>query len=201
VVGIHGRVASGAFGLKATIAYDGGSATTRRVVPGGTTIGHFGLHAWTGDIVVDYAVPLGGQWAVIPSLGVTVIRSTRNAVNETGGSPFALNVVRSGQTAAFIDGALTLRGDGEADAAIKPYLTVGVRYQPQGRDVDALASLGGGNYGLLAEGAARARVLGTAALGGNVALSSQLTLFGVLAGQAGEGDRHAEGRAGLRLSF
>jgi len=201
VVGIHGRVASGAFGLKATIAYDGGSATTRRVVPGGTTIGHFGLHAWTGDIVVDYAVPLGGQWAVIPSLGVTVIRSTRNAVNETGGSPFALNVVRSGQTAAFIDGALTLRGDGEADAAIKPYLTVGVRYQPQGRDVDALASLGGGNYGLLAEGAARARVVGTAELGGNVALSSQLTLFGAFAGQAGDGDRHAEARAGLRLNF
>lgn len=201
VVGIHGRVASGAFGLKATIAYDGGSATTRRVVPGGTAIGHYGLRGWTGDILLDYAVPLGRQWTVVPSLGATVIRSTRGATGESGGSPFALDVARSRDTAAFVDGAVTFRRNSQSDATIRPYLAVGVRYQAEGRGTDALAALGGGGYGLLAEGASRAPVVATATLGGDIALSSRLTLFGALGGQLGTGDRRAEGRAGLRLSF
>lgn len=201
VVGIHGRVASGAFGLKATIAYDGGSATTRRVVPGGMAIGHYGLRGWTGDIFVDYAMPLGRQWAVVPSLGATVIRSTRGATGESGGSPFALEVARSRDTAAFVDGAVTFRRNSQSDATVRPYLTVGIRYQAEGRGTDALAALGGGSYGLLAEGASRAPVVATATLGGDIALSSRLTLFGALGGQLGTGDRRGEGRAGLRLSF
>lgn len=201
VVGVHGRVASGAFGLKATMAYDGGSATTRRVVPGGMAIGHYGLHGWTGDIFVDYAMPLGRQWAVVPSLGATVIRSTRGATSESGGSPFALEVARSRDTAAFVDGAVTFRRNSQSDATVRPYLTVGIRYQAEGRGTDALAAMGGGGYGLLAEGASRAPVVATATLGGDIALSSRLALFGALGGQLGTGDRRGEGRAGLRLSF
>lgn len=202
VAGVHARWAGDRLGIKATLAYSGGKATTRRALPAeGTARSHYDLTGWTADASVDYTVPLGRNWTVRPGLGVTAIRVTRDGVTEEGGSPYALTVARERDYAVFVDGALTFRGGQREGAKLQPYLSVGMRYQIDGRTPYALAALGGGGYGLEAAGASRAPVLATATLGADIAVSSKLTLFGALNGEAGDADKRAGARVGLRLAF
>ncbi len=206
VAGVHGRWSQeGGFGIKATLAYSGGDATTRRALPGvpatNSAQGNYDLTSWTGDLVVDYALPISNDWAMQPSVGVTAIRTQRQGVTETGGSPFALSVARERENAVFMDGGVTFRGGLSEGAVLQPYLSIGVRYQLEGRTPFALSALGGGAFGLEAAGAERARVLATATVGADVVLSSRLTLFGALSGEDGDSDNHISGRTGLRLAF
>ncbi len=205
VAGVHGRWTSvGGLGVKATIAYSGGNATTRRALPGAgalTATGEYDLAGWTGDIAVDYAVPLGRNWTVRPGFGLTAIRTTRDGVTETGGGAFALDVARRRDDAVFVDGALTFRGGMAEGAVVRPFLSLGARYQLDGRTPYALAALGGGGFGLQAAGAGRARLLATATVGADVALTERLTLFGALSGESGDADNRASARTGLRLAF
>lgn len=202
VAGIHGRWTDGSIGIKATVAYNGGDATTRRALPGsGTAEGGYDLKGWTGDFSVDYAMALSRNWSVRPSLGVTAIRTRRDGVTENGGSAYALAVASERDNAVFIDGAVTLKGGESGQAVVRPYLSLGARYQADGRTPYALAAMGGGGYGLEAIGATRAPVLATAALGADFAVTSRLTLFGALSGEAGDADRRASVRAGLHLDF
>jgi hypothetical protein len=201
VAGIHGRWTDGSFGLKATIAYDGSKATTRRALPGSSATGDYHLHGWTADASLDYAIALGGNWTIRPSIGATAIRATRDRVVESGGNAFALDVARDRGNAVFVDGALTVSGGTQSDATVRPFLSVGVRHQFDGRTPYALAALGGGDYGLTAAGAPRASVLATATLGTDVVLSQRLVLFGAVSGEAGNADRRGSAHAGLRLAF
>lgn len=202
VAGVHGRFASGGFGIKATVAYDGGDASTRRSVPDGSVYAEYRLHGWTADASIDYALPVTGTWTVRPSLGATAIRATRSAADEVGTSAFALSVARGTRTAVFVDGGLTFSGSALVPGArIMPYLSLGARYQMQGRTPVALAGFGGGDITLLAEGASRAPVLATATLGAEIALSPRLALFGAVTGESGDADHRASGRTGLRLAF
>lgn len=205
VAGIHGRWnADSGMGVKATIGYSGGKASTRRALPGGSNLtasGDYDLTGWTGDISVDYAVPLGRDWTVRPGIGVTAIRTTRDGVGEAGGGAFALDVVRERDHAVFVDGAITFQGGQRQGAALRPYLSIGMRYQVDGRTPYALAALGGGSYGLQSAGAARAPLLATATVGTDLALSSRLSLFGALSGASGDTDNQAGARTGLRLAF
>jgi hypothetical protein len=201
VAGIHGRWTDSAWGVKATIAYDGGDANTRRLVPGSTAQGRYDLHGWTSDVSLTYTMPISGNWTVRPSLGATAIRTTTKRIVETGNSPFALDVARQRSHVAFVDGALTFSGGSREGEAVKPYLSIGVRYQADGRVPFALAAWDGGGYGLVAAGTPRAPVLATATIGSDVALSSQLSLFGALSAESGDADHRASGRAGLRLAF
>lgn len=203
VAGVHGRARYRGIGIRATVAYDGAQADTRRALPGGTALGHYDLHSWTADASIDAAVPLTGTWTLRPSIGGTVIRTNRGGVAEAGGSAFALTVAKQRSTAAFVDGGLTFAGAVPAGgtATVRPYLTIGLRYQTQGRTPYALAGLGGGGLGLLATGAARAPVLAIATLGADVALSQRLALFGAISGESGDADHRAVARAGLRLAF
>ena len=191
-------------GVKATIAYSGGEATTHRALPGGrnhSASSDYNLRGWTADVSVDYAVPLSGNWTVRPGVGVTAIRTTREGVMETGGDAFALDVRRERDHAVFVDGAMTFRGGLREAAVLRPYLSIGVRYQIEGRSPLALAALGGGALGLEATSAARAPVLATATIGADLALSSNLSLFGALSGESGDADNRASARTGLRLAF
>jgi len=201
IIGIHGRWNSGNLGLKATIAYDGSNAKTRRALPGGSAVGDYDLHGWTADARIDYAMRVGSNWVVLPSLGATAIRVSRDGVVETGGSAFALDVSRRRDDALFLDGTVTFRGGMRDGATIRPYLSVGVRYQADGRTPYALAALDGGGYGLLAAGAPHTPALATGALGSDFVLSKRLVLFGGVSGAIGNADRRASARAGLRLAF
>ncbi|MEN2786911.1 autotransporter outer membrane beta-barrel domain-containing protein [Sphingomonas qilianensis] len=203
VAGVQGRLQQGAVGLKAMVAYDGAQADTRRALPGGSAFGRYDLHSWTADASIDAIVPLTGAWTVRPSIGGTAIRTTRDGVAETGGGAFALIAAKQRSTAAFVDGSMTFASAVSPGGitAFRPYLTIGARYQVEGRTPYALAALGGGDLGLLATGAARAPVLATAMLGADVAVSEHLAVFGALSGESGDADHRASGRAGIRLAF
>jgi Uncharacterized protein with a C-terminal OMP (outer membrane protein) domain len=201
VTGVHGRWSNGKLGIKATVVYDAGNADTRRNLLGTSANGSYDLTGWTGDLSVTYAMPLSRGWTVQPTVGLTAIRTVRDQVAEGAGSPYSLEVERERDHALFVDGGLTFKGGMQDGAALQPYLTVGMRYQVEGRAPSALAALGGGGFGLAAVGASRAPVLATATLGADVAVNSSLTLFGAASGEAGDADRRASGRVGLRLAF
>ena len=201
VAGIHGRWASGGLDLKATIAYDGGDAITRRTLIDGAASGEYDLEGWISDVSVGYTMPLSADWTIRPGLGVTAIRATRESVTETGDSAFALDVARDRHQVVFADGSLTLAGGVRPEATLKPYLSVGLRYRIDGDAPYALAALDGGDYGFTALGTRRSPVTATAALGGQAALSERLNVFGSLGGEAGGANHHATARAGLRLAF
>jgi outer membrane autotransporter protein len=183
------------------VAYDGGKADTQRNLLGASAKGSYDLTGWTGDLSLTYAMPLSRGWTVQPIVGVTAIRTTRGQVAESGNSPYVLEVKRENDYAVFVDGGLTFKGAMEEGAAARPYLTVGMRYQVEGRAPFALAALGGGGSGLIATGASRAPVLATATMGADVAVTSTLMLFGAVSGEAGNADRRASARVGLRLAF
>jgi len=149
VAGVHGRVRYRGIGLKVTFAYDGAQADTRRTVPGGTSQSRYDLHGWTVDANIDTLVSLTGHWSVRPSVGATMIRTNRDGVTGSGNSPFALAVAGRRGTAVFVDGGATFAGATDLVHAVtaRPYLTLGARYQAQGRTPYALAGFGGGAIG------------------------------------------------------
>lgn len=203
VAGVHGRAQVRGIGFKATVAYDGAQATTRRVLPLGSATGRYDLRGWTADASIDARVALRGGWSLRPAIGATAIRTTRDATTEEGGSPFALTVAKRRGTAVFVDGGVTFAGTAAASAAvsIRPYLTLGARYQLRGRVPYAVAGLAGGGLGLVGESATRAPLLATAKLGADVVLSPRLALFAVLSGESGDADHRAAARGGVRLAF
>ncbi len=202
VAGVHGRAHYRAIGFRATLAYDDAHASTRRVVPGGTESARYALHSWVADASIDATLALAGGWSMRPSVGGTAIRTTRDGVTETGSSAFALTVAGRRTTATFVDGGVTFARDVSfGTAGVRPYLTIGARYQAEGRTPYALAGFGGGAVALLAAGAPRAPLLATAKLGADVALSPRLALFGAVSGESGDSDRRASAQGGLRLAF
>ncbi|WP_040598664.1 hypothetical protein [Sphingomonas elodea] len=203
VAGVHGRVRHGGIGLKATIAYDGAKADTRRLLPVGSASARYDLSGWTADASLDTQVKLAGNWQLRPSIGATAIRTLRKTAVEQSDSPFALTVAKRRGTAVFVDGGITFAraAEGGTGPAFRPYLTLGARYQVRGRVPYAVAGFTGNDIGLLGEGAARARALATAKLGADVVLSPRLVLFGVVSGEGGNADARAAARGGVRLAF
>ncbi|WP_140849169.1 hypothetical protein [Sphingomonas glacialis] len=80
-------------------------------------------------------------------------------------------------------------------------MTVGLRYQVDGRAPPALASLSGSGSGLLADGALRAPVVATAMLGSELLLSKSATLFGAVSAESGDADQRAAARVGVKVAF
>ncbi len=205
VAGVHGRLNSGSFGLKATIAYNGSNGVTRRLVPSGRADARFDLEGWIADVSAHHNVAMDENWTVQPSIGMTAIRSTRGRLTEAGGTPYALNVAGDRQNAVFVDAGLSFRGGAEPESVIKPYLSLGVRYQVEGDDTAALAGFAGSGQGLglrlVSEGASRTPLRATAALGADVVLSPNMVLFGAASLESGDADTRYGAQAGLRFSF
>ena len=201
VAGLHARLASGGFSLKATVAYDDGRARTRRALPDGTVEGRYDLHGWTGDLSAGYLAALGGGWAVRPSVGITAIRTMNAPVAETGGSAFALRMARRHDTATFLDGGLAFSGAFGSGDRVRPFIAFGARYQASGRRPVTIGRLDGGDIGVAGAGAARAPVVATATIGTEASVSTHLTLFGTATGETGDADRRGNVRIGARLAF
>jgi hypothetical protein len=111
------------------------------------------------------------------------------------------SVAHNRDRALFVDGGLTFHSGQRANAVVQPYLSLGVRYRVEGRSPCAIAALGTVNYDLEATGTLRAPMLMTATLGGDIARSERLTLFGAVSGEASDPDNRASGRIGLHLAF
>ncbi len=201
VAGIHGRYATGGLRLTASVLYDGGDAQTDRGLPNGSSAsGRYGLHSWVGDLSVGYAIPTMGDWAVTPKVGVTYVRTVRDRVSETG-SVFALDVARDRHVAGFADAGFRFARADTSDAALRPYVGLGLRAQIQGRTPEAVGGYADGPLTLLATGAQRAAVVGTASAGLSYRLTSGVEFFTTVDAQSGEDDHRESASAGVRIRF
>lgn len=203
VAGVHARfIADMGFGITGSVLYDGGDASTTRSLPGTAAgIGRYDLHSWVGDLSIGYGIALASDWTLRPRAGITYARTTRNAINETGGSTFALSVARDRHVAGFADAGLFFGRTETSLAPFRPFVSFGGRYQIQGRQVDARAGYAGGGLGLDAIGAQRSRLVGTAQAGVGYRLPSGLDLFAAAGSQTGRDDHQETITAGVRLPF
>ncbi len=203
VAGVHGRyLTQGGFGLTASVLYDGGTARTDRALPGTASAnGRYDLHSWVSDVSVSYDLDMASDWTLRPRAGVTYVRTTRDGVAETGGSPFALTVARDRHVAGFADAGVSFARPETSTNPFRPFVSLGARYQIEGTRTDAVAGYSGGGLGLVALGAQRARVVGTAAAGIAYRLPSGLDLFASAGSQTGRDDHQESLTAGLRLRF
>lgn len=201
IAGVHGRYAADGFALTASILYDGGDARTRRTLPGGgTASGHYDLTSWVSDLSVGYGIAVDPEWTLRPRAGLTYVRTTRGAVTETGGA-FALTVARDRHVAGFADAGFDFGRSDALRAAFRPSVSLGVRYQIQGRRADALAGYAGGGLGLYAVGAERACVVGVAQAALAYRLTDGLDLISTASAQTGRSDHQETISTGLRLRF
>lgn len=201
VAGIHGRYAAGGLRLNASVLYDGGDARTSRALPNGQNASaRYGLHSWVGDLSVGYAIPMTGDWAATPRVGVTYIRTVRDRVAETG-SVFALDVARDKHVAGFVDAGFRLARAETSDAAFRPFVGFGIRAQVEGRTPHAVAGYASAPLILSAQGAQRASVVGTASAGFGYRLNDAVEFFTTLDAQSGTDDHRESASAGVRLRF
>ncbi len=203
VAGVHGRyLTPGGFGVTASVLYDGGKARTDRALPGAASAnGRYDLHSWVSDVSVSYELDMASDWTLRPRAGVTYVRTTRDGVAETGGSPFALTVARDRHVAGFADAGLSFARPEVSTNPFRPFVSLGARYQIEGTRTDAVAGYAGGGLGLEALGAQRARLVGTAAAGIAYRLPSGLDLFSSVGSQTGRDDHQESLTAGLGLRF
>lgn len=201
VAGVHGRYEADGFGFGASIIYNGARAVTTRALPG--TIegrGRYDLDSLVADVTVHYAMAVGEDWTLQPRAGVTYLRATRDRAAESG-SPFALTVARDRHVAGFLDGGLGFARSDASDAAFRPFVALGVRFQIEGQRTTALGGYAGGPLALEAFGATRSRAVGTAAAGIVQRLSPRLELFSTASAQTGRDDHRESIATGMRLRF
>jgi len=203
VAGVHGRyTAPQGWGFTASVLYDGGEARTDRALPGTRgASARYDLRSWVSDVSAHYALDMAGGWTLQPRVGLTYVRTTRDGVAETGGSPFALTVARDRHVAGFADAGLSFARPEVSTNPFRPFVSLGARYQIEGTRTDAVAGYAGGGLGLEALGAQRARLVGTATAGIAYRLPSGLDLFSSVGSQTGRDDHQESLSAGLRLRF
>lgn len=200
VAGVHGRYESGNFGFGASIAYNGGAADTDRALPGGiASRARYDLNSVVSDLSAQYTMGMG-DWALRPRVGVTYLRTSRERVVEAGG-PFALTVAADRHVAGFADAGVGFARADTSDAAFRPFVSLGVRYQLEGQRADAVAGFAGGPSGLEALSAGRARAVGTIAAGLVQRVTDGVDLFSTVSAQTGREDHREAISTGVRLRF
>jgi outer membrane autotransporter protein len=170
-------------------------------VPDGSARGRYDLDVWTFDVAASYDYALSDDWALRPKVGGTLLVIDREAVQEGGPSAFAAQIAGERDEAAFVDASLALAGGRAIGATVRPFASIGLRYQLSGRNSVTLAGFGGGDLGLAIEGAKRAQVVGTGSLGIEADLAPKVTLFGIANAERGEDDHQESVHAGIRLAF
>ena len=203
VAGVQARFAAdNGFGVNAAIFYTGSKARTGRSLAGGFDArGRYDLDSWVTDVSVSYGVDVMSDWAVRPHAGLTYVRTTRGDLEEAGGSPFALTVARDRHVAGFADTGIHFGRSAASIAAFRPFVSLGARYQIEGRRADALAGYSGAGLGLVAVGAQRASLVGTVAAGIDCRLTETLGIFATAASQTGRDDHQETVSAGVRMRF
>jgi adhesin HecA-like repeat protein len=203
VAGVHARYTSGTATLLVSAFYDGATADTRRALPGGGSArGHYDLHGFGLDAQASTSFVVGNNIALTPSIGTTWVRADRGGVDETGGSPFALTVASNKRWAGFADAGLAISPSANKTLwGMRPWLSVGVRYQFEGRRVSALGEYADGGFGLSADGAARARVEAIVAAGLEAQVAPQVSVFVTGGGDFASRTTDGHANAGVKLVF
>lgn len=200
VAGAQARLARKGFDLSALVAFNGSTADTRRVLPGGQMAsGHYNLHGWTADASAGYRFAIGaGGWALHPAIGVTYVSSRRGAVAEQGSSVFALDVDARTIHATFGDASLAF--EAPVAAPVRPWINAGVRHQFDGEQSFATGGFVGTDTVFMVTGAGRRDTLATLGAGLNVTLGKGVMFLGYR-GEFGDGGGSQGGNIGFRLAF
>ncbi|MGN7161562.1 autotransporter outer membrane beta-barrel domain-containing protein [Sphingomonas sp. SAFR-052] len=200
VAGVHGRYEAGNFGFGASIAYNAGQANTDRTLPASVASrASYDLNSLVSDLSAHYTIDMG-DWALRPRAGVTYVRTARDRLVEAGG-PFALTVAADRHVAGFADAGVGFARAETSDAAFRPFVSLGVRYQIEGQRTDAVAGYAGGPLGLVALGAGRAQAVGTVSAGLVQRVTDGLDLFSTVSAQTGKDDHREAISTGVRLRF
>lgn len=201
VAGVHGRYGANGWQVAASALFNGGDARTKRALPNGDSASaRYDLRSWVGDLTFGYAVPTSDDWAVMPKIGVTYVRTIRDRVAETG-SVFALAVARDKHEAIFGDAGLRFARADTSPAAFRPYVGFGLRAQYKGRLPTAIGGYAGAPLALIATGAQRAKMVGTVSAGLSYRFESGLELFSAVEAQTGSDDHRESVMSGVRLRF
>ncbi|WP_288418052.1 autotransporter outer membrane beta-barrel domain-containing protein, partial [uncultured Novosphingobium sp.] len=177
IAGVHMRYDSDSISASASAFYDGAKAETRRALPAaGSADADYHLRGAVFDAKIAIPIKATSGLAMVPQLGTTWIRTRRDGVVEGGGSPFALTVRGDRQWAGFADASLKFEKL-DTQAPLRPWITLGGRYQLHGRTPVAVAGFGGGGAGLVAYGASRARLSGTVDAGLDATVAPNVDLF------------------------
>lgn len=200
LLGVTGRVHSGSFSLAALASYGWGNADTRRSVPNAAITSRYGMQVMTFDVSAGYAIAVGKQWAVLPTIGLSHISAHHDAVQEAGDAGLALAVQNARLNATFIDASVGLRGSSIGGSKISPWIDLGVRRQLNGERGNMIASFSGVQASLTSLGATREQMTATVAVGGNTRLTEQLSLSFSYFREFGGGNGSTV-NAGLHYSF
>jgi hypothetical protein len=201
VVGVNARVGLGPVRGTATIAYVDAEEDVQRTAPLGSAQASAGMTSWLGDAAIGYAMPLANGFELVPTLGVTAVRVKRDAAVEVGSSPLLLAIDEDKETATFADFSIEFSRSAASGARFAPLVEVGVRHQFSGRPNLATGALGQGSARLLGVSAVRADWVARASAGLRAELSENLSVSGLVTGEAGEAERAISGSVSLQLGF
>lgn len=198
-IGITGQAAVGGFTLGGTVAYDWSDATTGRTVPGNVAVtSDYNLNSIVFDASANYDLAFGTGWALSPGIGFTHISTKRDHAIETGSAAFALEIDSKRTKASFLDGSVTIRRSDEA--AVQPWVQLGLRHQLAGKTTAATASFVGTTSSFTVLGAARKETVATAGAGIATEVAPGLRIHAAYMGEFGGGSG-SNLSAGIRFAF
>lgn len=202
VLGAVGNIVVDRFRGSASLIFDGSSADTDRTLPGNTSVtSDYKMRGWTVDISATYAMPVADTWLVEPQLGITHISSRRAGVNENSISPFNLDIAGQRYRGTFIDAAFALRGGQKNGAAIRPWISAGVRHQLNNGVTSATAGFSGVATNFTISGAERRDTLLTLGAGIEADIGKSTTIFAGYNGEFGSGSGGNQAQVGIRIGF
>ncbi|MDO7834593.1 hypothetical protein Q4610_05990 [Sphingobium sp. HBC34] len=173
-----GRVhyASGGLSAGATILFDRSEIdTVRNPAAGGTARSHYDMHGMTIDGWIRYGFEIQSGWRLGPQLGLTHVSISRDALRETGGGAFALDISKQKYGATFLSADLKLEAPGEE--SLRPWTAIGFRYTLDSDAISATGTLLGTDTAYAVAGAERKKTLPHAGGGVDMAISTSVSLF------------------------
>lgn len=199
VAGVSGHLSSGGFDGSATLAYDGSSANTTRSLPGAANASaSYSMRSITADVSLGYRLPVVKDWSVKPQLGFTSIWTKRDAVNETGTSPFNLTVAAGREHTSFADGAVELRREA---GALRPWIRFGLRHLLKADNRDATAVISGATSSFTIQGVSRESTFGTVGAGLTALVGKGISIFASYEGEFGNDATGHKVHTGMRIAF
>lgn len=197
-----GRVHYAADGMAAgaTILFDRAKVDTARNPAGtGTARSHYTLHSMTIDGWLGYGAKIRSGWQIGTQVGLTRISVKRDAVTETGGGAFGLDIAKQKYDATFLSADLKL--DAPAEETLRPWVAVGLRHKLDGDAISATGAFTGTDTAYTVAGVERKRTLPHASGGMTVALSANLSLFvnGDVEFSGRNGQHHVNGGATFKF--
>lgn len=201
IAGVIGRANLANLEFAMSASWDGSSADTKRNLIGGTiTSSHYRLSGWTVDATTGYRIALGDAMTVGPEIGFTHIASRRGRAMEGGAGAFNLDVASKRTEADFLSGLIELAAT--TAAGVRPWISVGLRYQLSGNINVASASFGNsGTDTLEVRGAKGNPTLAIAKGGFEVKFSKQLIFFVNGHTEFGAGSSGKSANAGFGFNF